>query len=239
MKIPKNWNKIPLQNFVHYTEYLEEEAETLADKINLLKKKTCAILGCDLEEAGNLTAEQQKQLGRLLTTPLPRRLMLKFKHKGVTYRPFINVSSQKNPLKVIELTNEMRGIDLDTDKFNGGKYSAFKNVAKRGHKEQGLNDNLPHLLYLLCEPITFGLKKQFPFVGWKPKKQTPQSIEQGIKDFKTLPLEISNPLTVFFLTLSRQLSDLFADFSVREIEKMTVQMKQLQASLEKDMDTPL
>ena len=73
MKIPKNWNKIPLQNFVHYTEYLEEEAETLADKINLLKKKTCAILGCDLEEAGNQTITAKYGGDSLHTTSEPNK----------------------------------------------------------------------------------------------------------------------------------------------------------------------
>ena len=131
----------------------------------------------------------------------------------------------------------MRGIDIDTDKFNGGKYAAFKSVAKRGHRDQGLNENLPHLLYLLCEPITFGFKKQFPFIGWKPKKQTAQDIERGVKDFKSLPLEVSNPLTVFFLTLSKELSDLLNDFTLKELEQMTSKMKQLQASLEKDTAT--
>ena len=46
MDIPKNWNKLPLENFIHYTEYLNEKPEDLAGKIDLLKKKTCAILGC-------------------------------------------------------------------------------------------------------------------------------------------------------------------------------------------------
>lgn len=237
MDIPKNWNKVKLENFIHYTEYLDEEAGSIVEKINLLKKKTCAILGCTLEEAGNLTSKEQKQLAKLLVTPLPKRLMLKFKHKGVRYRPMIRVQDQKHPLKVIELTNEMRGIDIDTDKFNGGKYAAFKSVAKRGHRDQGLNENLPHLLYLLCEPITFGFKKQFPFIGWKPKKQTAQDIERGVKDFKSLPLEVSNPLTVFFLTLSKELSDLLNDFTLKELEQMTSKMKQLQASLEKDTAT--
>ena len=43
MDIPKNWNKVKLENFIHYTEYLDEEAGSIVEKINLLKKKTCAL----------------------------------------------------------------------------------------------------------------------------------------------------------------------------------------------------
>lgn len=238
MDIPKNWNKLPLENFIHYTEYLNEKPEDLAGKIDLLKKKTCAILGCTIEEAGNLTGEETQALAKLLAKPLPNKLLLHFKHKGIRYRPFIRVEDQAQPHQVIELAEAMKGVSIDTskDKFNGSKYTAFKNVAKAGHVKDGMNRNLHHLMYLICEPVKWGFRKEFPFIGWKGYKPSVKQIEQGIVDFKTLPLEVANPLCVFFLNLSKELSDLLSEYSINELKKMTEGMASLQASLEKDTD---
>lgn len=238
MNIPKNWSKVPLANFIHYTEYLNEEAESITDKIDLLKKKTCAILGCTVEEAGNLSGKESQELAKLLSKPLPNRLKMHFKHKGIRYRPFIKVEDQTQPHQVIELADSIKGVSINTleDKFDFGKYTAFKNVAKNGHVKEGMNRNLNQLLYLVCEPVKYGFKKQFPFVGWYGYKPSIKEIERGVLDFKTLPMDVANPLCVFFLNLSKELSALLTDFSINELKKMTGEMAKLQASLEKDTD---
>ena len=208
MKIPKNWDKIPLKNFVHYLEYMNEEAETLEQRFDLLYKRACAILDITVEEAKALSIEQQSQLIKLINKKMPTRLMLQFKHKGIKYRPIIKV-----------------------EKLNGGKYAAIKNAAKRGTAK-----NLHQILFLVCEPVKFGFKKQFPFIGYKPYEFTPEEIGARINDFKDIPMEIANPISVFFLTLSKELSNLLNDYSVQHLLKLTEEMAQLQASLEKDMD---
>lgn len=208
MMIPKKWDKVPLERFVHYLEYVYEEPETLEERFDLLYKKTCAILGCTFQEAQQLSLEDQKNLVRLFTKPMPTRLMLSFKHKGKRYRPVI---------KVRELS--------------GAKYTAIKNAAKRGTK-----DNLHHILYLVCDEYKFGFKRRFPFIGWSKVEQTDEEIEQGINDFKTLPMEVANPISLFFLNLSKKLSDLLNDYSIQTMKKMTEDMAELQASLESDMD---
>ena len=206
--IPTKWDKVPLENFVHYLEYIDEEPETIEQRFDLLYKRTCAILGCSVKEAQALTVEDQAKLVRLMNTPMPTRLMLSFKHKGKRYRPIIKVKE-----------------------LSGAKYTAIKNSAKRGTKE-----NLHQVLYLACEERKFGFKKSFPFIGWHDYTPTQEEVEQGINDFKTLPMEVANPISLFFLNLSKKLKDLLNDYSIEVMKKMTEDMAELQANLEKDMD---
>jgi hypothetical protein len=208
VKIPKSWNKIPLENFVHYLEYIDEEPKSIEERFELLYKRTCAILGCTFNEARDLSVEDQQKLVRLMAKPMPTRLMLSFKHKGKRYRPIIKVKE-----------------------LSGAKYVAIKNAAKRGTKE-----NLHQVLYLACEQRKFGFRKKFPFIGFYDYKPTEEEIEQGIKDFKTLPMEVANPISIFFLNLSEKLKDLLNDYSMETLRKMTEDMAELQADLEKDMD---
>jgi len=233
MEVPKSWNKVTLERFVHYTEYLNEKPEDLKGKIELLKKKTCAILGCTIEEAGKLDGKASTKFAKLLSKPLPSRLMLQFKHKGITYKPYIRVEDQRAPYKVIDKANDLR---IDTQGFNGGKYSAFKNVAKRGHQEEGLNRNLHQLLYLVCEPVKLGFKKSFPFFGYVPYEPSIDEVKRSINDFKELPMEVANPLCVFFLRVSKELNNLLSDYSVEELKKMTKQMQDMSATLKSDTD---
>lgn len=203
MMIPSNWDKIPLENFVHYLEYKDEEPETLEERFDLLYKRTCAILDCSVKEAKDLTVEDQADLVKLMNSPFPTKLKPVFKHKGIRYRKIAQIK------------------DMD-----GGRYAAIKNAAKRG-----VGDNLHHILFLVCEPI-----KLTPYGTWKPYEFKPEDIEDRIKDFKSLPMEIANPITVFFLTLSKLLKNLLDDYSTQTLMKMTDQMAELQASLENDMD---
>ena len=204
--IPKSWNKIPLENFVHYLEYKDEEPETLEERFDLLYKRTCAILGCSVKEAKALTVEDQGDLVRLMNSEFPTKLKPVFRHKGIRYRKIPQIK------------------DMD-----GGRYAAIKNAAKRGAQ-----DNLHHILFLVCEPI-----KLTPYGVWKPYEFKPEEIEDRIRDFKSLPMEVANPITVFFLTLSKLWKDLLDDYSIQTLTKMTGQMEELQTSLESDMDGQL
>ena len=207
MNIPENWSKITLENFVHYLEYSDEEPETLEDRFDLLYKRTCAILGCTIKEVKALSVENQSKLVKLMATPLPTRLPIQFKHKGIHYKKIL------------------------VNNLTGGRYAAIKTAAKRG-----VNNNLHHILFLVCEPQRFGFRKSFPFIGWKPYEFKLGELQDRINDFKTLPMAVANPLSVFFLTLSKKLSSLLEDYSIKTLQKMTTEMKELQTSLETDMD---
>jgi len=226
MKVPKNWNKLPLENFVHFLEYKEEEPENLQERIELIKKKSCAVLGCTWEEVNHLTSDEQNKLTKLMATPLPKRLMLSFKHKGKRYRFYLTGKERGNRLAILDKVKE-----IDTEAFNGGKYVAFKNVQRRGTIKY-----LHHLLFLCCEPRTFGFKRRFPFIGWKPKKLNASQIEKRIEDFKTLPLEVAYPMFTFFLRVCEKLKDPLLDYLNNEIQIQIQDLEQIRTDLESDMD---
>ncbi len=241
MKIPKSWEEIPLNRFKQYLETCEEKPFELTkesteedinryntEAVDIIRKKTCALLGCDLEAVKNLTAEEQAEVKRLMAKPLPTRLQLHFKYKGQNYRPYIESKKNRNLNKIYDLTKQ---IEIDTKKFNGGKYSAFKNVQTRG-----TTNYLHQLLFLSCEPIKYGFKKRFPFVGWRYQDLTEKEIEQRIEEFKDIPLGIAYPTLVFFLMKSRELRSLLEHYLSNQMTAMTQEVLELQEDLEKDMD---
>lgn len=222
MKVPKNWNNVPLENFTHYMEYINEAPEDIQGRIDLIKKRSCAVLGCTVKEVEGLTGEQQNELKKLMLTPMPSRLLLSFKHKGKRYRPLIYSKDRKNT-KILEVVKDIyEKVGLDTKEFNGGKYSAFKGIQHRGTIKY-----LHQILFLCCKRVNR--------LG-KEVELKPHEIEQGIEDFKTLPLEVAYPMFVFFLKVSERLKDVLNDYSKSQIAKIVEDMELLQADLEQDMD---
>ena len=214
IKVPNKWDNIELRKFVHYCDYIGEEPETIEERFELIYKKACALLDVSLADAKKLTVKQQADIVKLAKKPMPMYLKVRFKHKGIRYRPI----GSKHSI-------------VDARELDGDRYSAIKALAKKGTSE-----NLHQILYLVCEPIKYGFKKSFPFIGWNRVDMDASQVEQGIKDFKDLPMKVANPLIVFFLTLSKRLSVLLKDYSIQTLNGMTKEMKELQADLEKDMD---
>jgi hypothetical protein len=212
--IPSKWDNIELRKFVHYCEYIDEKPESIEQRFELLYKKAMALLDISLEEAKNLTVKDQTNIAKLAKGKMPMHLKPRFKHKGVRYRP---VGSRYSV--------------VDARELSGDKYSAIKALAKKSTSE-----NLHQILYLTCEPIKYGFKKSFPFIGWKTYDLDASQVEQGIMDFKDLPMYVANPMIVFFLTLSKRLNVLLNDYSIQKLNGMTKEMKELQADLESDMD---
>ena len=214
IKVPKKWDNIELRKFVHYCDYIGEEPETIEERFELIYKKACALLDISLADAKKLTVKQQAGIVKLAKMPMPMKLKPRFKHKGIKYRPIGS-----------------RYSIVDAREIDGDRYSAIKALAKKSTSE-----NLHQVLYLVCEPIKWGFRKEFPFIGWHKIEMDASEIEQGIMDFKDLPMKVANPLIVFFLTLSKRLSVLLKDYSIQTLNGMTKEMKELQADLEKDMD---
>lgn len=205
--IPKNWDKIPLSNFIQYLEARKLEPKDEKDRFEILYKKASAILDISIDEARELKTKDQIALIKLMKQPFPHILPLRFKHKGIKYRPFIFAN-----------------------KLDGNKYSAIKTLQAKG------NDSLHQVLFLVCEPVKFGFRKKFPFIGWKSYEFKPDEIGKRIEEFKDLPMEVANPISVFFLTLSKKLNVLLRDYSIQEMDNLNKMMKEFQASLGKDTD---
>lgn len=214
MRLPNNWNEVKLRQFIHYLEYKDEKPETTEERFNLLYKRICAITDCSVEEARNLKVKDQSKLQKLFNTKLEQRLFPSFKLNGVRYRPIGSKSSF-----------------VDVRELDGERYAAIKQASKRGATKY-----LHQILFLICEPIKFGFKKSFPFIGWKGYEFNENEVENRINDFKELPMKYANPLSVFFLTLSRELNLGIQDYLEGFMEKTIQEAEETLASLETDTD---
>lgn len=209
MKTPKSWADITIGNLSSYMKVSKEKKEMLQNEVTYITQKVAAILGVTIEEARKIPIEDTNKITKVMASKLPSRLQLSFKLKGQRYNAII-----------------------DARKLNGEKYSAIKLIQSRGSDE-----NLHHLLFLISEPRKFGIRKKFPFIGWKTIEFKPEELEERINDFKQLSVDIGWPMASFFLRVSKELRDHLKDFSLNQLEELIQKGRNLQADLEKDMDS--
>ena len=206
--IPKSWDKITIEQFVELQGTLKEEPKTDRENFDLQVKRVCFLTNLEVEEALKLPTSISTDVNKLLKTPMPTQLLKTFKLNGVRY-------------KVI----------LDARKLNGSRYIAVMNTAKRGAVK-----NLHQVMYNICQPIRFGFRSKFPFIGWKEYDFEAHEVEDRINDFKQLTLDIANPVSVFFSAVSKSLTIALEDYSLQELKKMTKLTQDLATDLKEDMD---
>lgn len=190
--IPKNWNKVTLEKYARIQESLKLEPSNELERFDLQVERMCYLLGITIPEAlANCTTDDFSKLQKLIAKPLPTRLMLSFRFKRVHYRP-------------------KRAEDI-----NGGSYAAIMNLAKNS-----TFNNLNQVMFNIVQPYKFGVRKKFPFIGWKKFDYNANEVEKVIEDFKQLPMEVVNPTSVFFLKVSKELTKHLHDELVKKMEKM-------------------
>ena len=222
--IPDNWDKVTIEGYISFMKSLGKETETTGDLARLQMSRVCFLTGCEPEDARELTVEEYTKVQRLTKVDLPQRLIFNFKLKGIRY-------------KLIHQATKLTGKrseaikTLDAKKLSGGEYASIMNVAKRGQL-----DNLHQIMFNLCEPLKFGFRSKFPFIGWKAYEFSSAEVEDRINDFKELTMDVTNPASVFFCRVSRDLTKALEDYSYSQLQKMTKQMEELRADLEKDLD---
>lgn len=190
--IPKNWNKVTLEKYAKIQETLKLEPRNELERFDLQVERMCYLLGITIPEAlANCTTDDFAKLQKLIAKPLPTRLMLSFRFKGVHYRP------------------------KRAEEINGGSYAAIMNLAKNT-----TFNNLNQIMFNIVQPYKFGFKKSFPFIGWNKFDYKADEVEKVVKDFKELPMEIVNPVSVFFLRVSKELTNHLHEELVKKMEKM-------------------
>jgi hypothetical protein len=224
--IPDNWNKVTIEDYVAFMKSLPGKDEEIAatELLDQQILRACYITGCEIEEAENLTTAEYSKVNKLAGTSLPQQLKLTFKLKGIRYR--LLYQSKKITGKRLKAIKT-----LDARKMDGGEYAAQMNCAKRGYL-----DSLHQVMFNLSEPLKWGLRKKFPFIGYYPYEFKDYEIEDRINDFKSLPMEVANPAAVFFCEVSKRLMTALEDFSIREMKKMTRKMKALEEELTASSD---
>jgi hypothetical protein len=96
-------------------------------------------------------------------------------------------------------------VDIDPTKYDAGRYMSVMNQLKDSKIE-----NLHKVIFQVCREV-----------DWKGKtieidlKELPARIES----FKQLPLKVANPISVFFWSLSNNLTDVTLQYSISQMEK--------------------
>ena len=95
--------------------------------------------------------------------------------------------------------------DIDPTKYDAGRYMSVMNQLK-----DSKIDNLHKVIFLICREV-----------DWKGKTiEVPiEELGQRIEDFKELPLKIANPLSVFFYSLSDNLTNAILEYSTELMKK--------------------
>ena len=229
LTIPSNWNNVTIEGYVAFMKSIGKETETVAELARLQISRVCYLTGCEIEEAQKLTTKEYAKTQRLVKTPLPVKLKLRFKLNGIRYRVIYQhdrmTGERSNAISELDAISK-----LDARKMDGGAYASVMNCAKRGHL-----DTLHQIMFLLSEPLRWGFRKKWLFLGWKSYDFKEYEVEDRINDFKDLPMKVANPIAVFFCSLSKVLTIGLEDYSFSQMKRMTTQMKKLQQELENDL----
>lgn len=206
--IPNNWDKVTLEGFAAFHRSLKEEPKTANESYGLMIKQIMYLTNCEPEEAEKATLEDFQKVKRLTKMEKPQRLIHGFKLNGIQYR-----------FKLLSGTR------------TGGELTAINNVSKRG-----VIDNLHQIMFLISEPIKFGFRKKFPFIGWKSYDFDNVDVPDRINDFKQLTLDVANPAAVFFSKVRSELQPLLENYLIQIMKDQQKEMKELEQSLKEHTD---
>lgn len=207
MSIPTTWKEVNIEQFVELQEALNEKPVTDLEIVNNKILQAVILSGLSVEEVENLPFNELEKVNKLLNTELPNKVRKYFKLNGIKYR-----------------------VIYDARRLNGSRYIAVMNSAKRGTLK-----SLHQVMYSISQPVKFGFKKKFPFIGYNEYEFEAHEVEDRINDFKELSIDIANPVSVFFSNLSKVLTEVLEDSLLNQTKKMTTMTDELTKDLTADM----
>ncbi len=110
--------------------------------------------------------------------------------------------------------------NIHADRLRGGGYIGIMN----GIKDDPIK-SLHLNLFNMCKPVKFGLK------GWTPYKFQQYEIQDRIEEFKQMPISVAYPIAVFFLNLSKHLTESTPDYLTSQMKKMKNKLDEIKADL--------
>lgn len=210
--IPSNWNNITLEQYQKLQKTSEYEVETDIQILNQKIEQTCIITGLPEEEVEKLPFNELNKVKELIETDLPEVIVQEFVLNGIRYRA-----------------------RLDPTKCSGGDYITIMNLAKKG------DAYLHQIIFTICKPIKKGwYKTKGKLVGksygWHEYDFEAWELEDRIKDFKQLTMNIVNPLRLFFLNVSIELTESTQAYLENVMKMTTKELESIKEDLQKDMD---
>lgn len=114
------------------------------------------------------------------------------------------------PLKIIKnfrFNGKRYTVDLDPTKYDAGRYMSVMNQLKDQRIE-----NLHKILFQVVREV-----------DWRGRTIEPDlnKLYETIEGFKQLPLKIANPISVFFCSLSENLTQSTLEYSTNQMKKVT------------------
>ena len=183
--------------------------------------KTQAIINQEPEDELDLHA-QKKLIAEIITGKSIEEIenMLMGDIDNI-YLECLAPSLPKKIVRRFKLNGVKYEFDLEATDLTSGRYMSIMESIKGNPL-----DNLHSVLFNIAHPIkrnALGVFKRYNFES--------KEIHKRIEDFKQMPITIANPIAVFFCNLSKALTDVSVDYSVKKLNLMTKEMEELTADL--------
>jgi hypothetical protein len=211
--IPKNWDGVPIERWVKFMSLQDEEASTPHEIIVLQRKKVMAITGCTEEEARALKLSELQKITRLLTKPMNKMLIKRFKLNGFTYE--VITRFHKLP------SGKVEQLAADARILSTAQVTSALNT-------KGDLNRIHQVIFNVCRPV------KWRWFKYRPYEFEPHEIEDRIKDFKQLPMGIAYPIQFFFTNLSRAYSDYTLDFLTQKAKQVRSQLSEAVSQIDSD-----
>lgn len=214
--LPKNWNDITLEQYVAVYKTLDEQPTTPEAQLDLLIKRTCLLTNKEPDWVeDNCTMKDLAKMQDFLKADLPLKLITDFRFNGKRYKISTNPMDYDPDTYKSVVKNGDNMEKIDAHKLDFDRYMSVMNQLK-DRKLQ----NLHKVIFQICREVDWR-GRTIPFDLGK--------IGETIESFKQLPLKIANPISVFFCSLSENLTQSTLEYLTN---KMKTQTKELQTEID-------
>ena len=210
--IPKDWSGISIEMWLKLKGTMEVEVKDDVHALDIGLEQYRILTGDEEADDSKVLMSDLEDIRNLLKSEMPRKVRDNFTLNGVRYK-----------------------IRLNPEKVPTTDYVTIMNLAKKG------DSFLHQVLFTICQPVKKGwyetkdklLPKQY---GWHEYDFEPWELEQRIKDFKGLTMDIVNPIRLFFLNVSIELTEITQAYLEKQAKKMMKELELVKEDLLTNMD---
>ena len=187
--IPTHWDHISTRQYMLLNKSLKKPVpETAGERLDLLIERTMIITQLPLEDALKTPLTELQKVEKLLKTPLPTKIYKEFKLNGVWYEFTLNPK------------------EINSEQFAGIK-EAIKEDPEQGYAMA---------MYYLAKPFKNSIVNRI--LKRKYIETDPADVVDVIESFHDLPITVSRPVCLFFLTVSEAYKNYSAEYSKNQMK---------------------
>lgn len=134
----------------------------------------------------------------------------------VTMRDFLASKMPQAIQKRFKLNGIRYEVELNPTKHNRNKFVSVLNMIRANPVK-----NMHQVLFTICRPYrrTLTGRKYYDFDAWESRER--------INDFKSITMDIANPIMVFFCNLSQELLNLIQSYLDNQNQTMQAKIKEM------------